>query len=345
LRVLVTGGCGFIGSAVCRSLVRDHGVAVHNLDRMTYAATAESVADLAGHPGYAFTRGDVCDRRLLDALFRAFRPTAVMHLAAESHVDRSILDSAAFIQTNVTGTFTLLEAARAYWCTADPTTRAAFRFLHVSTDEVFGSLGPTGCFAETSAHDPSSPYSASKAGADHLVTAWHRTYGLPTLTAYSSNNFGAYQFPEKLIPLMIVSALDGRPLPVYGDGQNVRDWLYVEDHVAALWAILQRGRPGRAYAVGARNEQRNIVLVERICAILDDLRPSGTPHRELITHVADRPGHDHRYAIDPSRLETELGWRPRFGFDEALHETVRWYLANATWWRRLQARARLGAAD
>ncbi len=337
MRVLVTGGAGFIGSAVCRHLVAEAGLGAVNVDKLTYAASLGSLASIADHPNYRFVRADVCDRTAMDAVFEAFRPDAVIHLAAETHVDRSITGAGAFVETNICGTFTLLEAARAYWSGLGDAGKAAFRFLHVSTDEVYGSLGPDGRFTETSPYDPSSPYAASKAGADHLVSAWHRTYGLPTIISNCSNNYGPYQFPEKLIPLMILNAQEGKPLPIYGDGSNVRDWLFVDDHARALLAILERGRPGQKYNVGGGCDISNLEVVERICAILDNERPAGRPHRRLVTFVTDRPGHDKRYAIDATKLETELGWRTRETFATGLEKTVRWYLANGAWWGPLRS--------
>ncbi len=336
MRLIVTGGAGFIGSAVCRHLVGEAGATVLNLDKLTYAANLASLDPIAGRDTYAFTKADICDRAAMDAAFERFQPDGVIHLAAESHVDRSITGSDAFIQTNILGTYTLLEAARAYWSRLPAGHREAFRFLHVSTDEVYGSLGDDGLFVETTPYDPSSPYSASKAASDHLVTAWHRTYGLPAVISNCSNNYGPYHFPEKLIPLMILNARDGRPLPVYGDGQNIRDWLYVDDHARALHLILTKGKPGETYNVGGRNERTNLHVVTRICEIMDRLAPVGGPHERLITYVADRPGHDRRYAIDASKLETELGWRAHETFESGLEKTIAWYLANEGWWKPLR---------
>jgi dTDP-glucose 4,6-dehydratase len=336
MRILVTGGAGFIGSAVCRHLVGDLEHEVVNLDKLTYAACLASLDPIAENARYRFERADICDRPTLDRIFAATRPDAVMHLAAESHVDRSISGAADFIETNIVGTFQLLEAARDYWDGLPADRRAAFRFLHVSTDEVYGSLGPTGQFAEETRYDPSSPYSASKAASDHLALAWHRTYGMPVIVSNCSNNYGPYHFPEKLIPLIILNALEGRELPVYGDGSNVRDWLYVEDHARALFLILTRGRPGEKYNVGGRNERSNLEVVEAICALLDRLAPAQRRHRELIRFVTDRPGHDARYAIDASKTESELGWRAQESFDSGLAKTVRWYLDNEAWWRPLR---------
>jgi dTDP-glucose 4,6-dehydratase len=335
MKVLVTGGAGFIGSAVCRYLIGEIGADVLNVDKLTYAANPKSLESILDSPRYHFLRADISDANAMDAAFSSFAPDAVIHLAAESHVDRSITGADVFIQTNILGTYTLLKSARAYWKT---TTGAAdcFRFLHVSTDEVYGSLDDAGCFTELTPYDPSSPYSASKAAADHLAMAWCRTYGLPVIISNCSNNYGPYQFPEKLVPLMILNALDGKPLPVYGDGQNVRDWLHVEDHARALYALLIAGRPGEKYNVGARNEKTNLSLVERICAIMDDHRPEMAPHSRLITFVTDRPGHDRRYAIDAGKLESELEWHPKYDFESGLEETVRWYIENRNWWEPLR---------
>lgn len=340
MKILVTGGAGFIGSAVVRRAIRE-GHQIVNLDKLTYAGSLSNVAEVAGDPGYAFEKADICDRGAVDAILARHRPDAILHLAAESHVDRSIDGPAAFIQTNIVGTYTLLEAARAYW--SGRGRPAAFRFHHVSTDEVYGSLGPEGRFTEATAYDPRSPYSASKASSDHLVRAWHETYGLPVVLTNCSNNYGPYHFPEKLIPVAILKALAGEPIPVYGDGGNVRDWLYVEDHAAALLLVLQRGRIGRSYNIGGDSEATNLQIVRRICAILDDKRPAGAPHDRLIAFVDDRPGHDRRYAIDAARIRDELGWRPSLGLDEGLERTVQWFLDNETWWRALQARPGVGA--
>ncbi len=336
MRVIVTGGAGFIGSAVCRSLVAEAGVTVLNIDKLTYAANLELVAPVAEHERYRFEQLDICDRSALDNALDAFKPDAIVHLAAESHVDRSITGSDAFIDTNIIGTYTLLQAARGYWERLGEQARGGFRMLHVSTDEVYGSLGEDGLFREDTPYDPSSPYSASKAASDHLVTAWHRTYGFPALISNCSNNYGPYQFPEKLIPLTILNALEGKDLPVYGDGQNIRDWLYVDDHVRALWTILRHGRLGEKYNVGGRNEQTNLGVVEHICGLMDKLRPTGAPHRRLIKFVTDRPGHDRRYAIDASWLETELGWRAQEDFQSGIEKTVRWYLGHESWWQPLK---------
>jgi dTDP-glucose 4,6-dehydratase len=336
--ILVTGGAGFIGSAVCRYLVGEIGARVVNVDKLTYAADLRSLEAVSRSLRYTFVQADICDRHAMDAVFAEFAPDAVVHLAAESHVDRSITGSHCFIRTNVVGTHTLLEAARAHWTGLPAPKAATFRFLHVSTDEVYGSLGARGAFSESMPYQPSSPYSASKAAADHLAGAWHRTYGLPVIVSNCSNNYGPYHFPEKLIPLMIINALEGEPLPVYGDGSNVRDWLYVEDHARALHLILTRGRPGERYNVGGRNERTNLAVVESICTVLDRLAPEGSPRRRLITFVPDRPGHDRRYAVDAGKLEAELGWRAAEDFESALVKTVRWYMANRDWWQPLRRR-------
>ncbi len=331
MRVLVTGGAGFIGSAVCRRLVQVRGWRVLNLDALTYAANLASLAVIEGRPNYMFVEGDICDRALLDKVFAEFAPDAVMHLAAESHVDRSITGSAAFVRTNILGTHALLEAALQYWEGLKETAaRERFRFLHVSTDEVYGSLGEDGLFHETTAYDPRSPYSASKAASDHLASAWRHTYGLPVLISNCSNNYGPYQFPEKLIPAMILKAMAGEPLPVYGDGGNVRDWLYVDDHAAALELIVAKGRVGETYNVGGRSEKKNIDVVIEIRNLISELAPDA-PCSE-IQFVKDRPGHDRRYAIDCSKLETELGWRSTECFDTGLRKTVQWYLDRRDWW-------------
>ncbi len=338
MRILVTGGAGFIGSAVCRNLAELPGFEILNLDKLTYAASLTSLAGLEGKANYRFVQGDICDRALLARLFAEFRPQAVMHLAAESHVDRSITGSAAFIETNVVGTHAMLEAARA-WRDSLPAAEAeAFRFLHISTDEVYGSLGEEGLFREDTPYDPRSPYSSSKAASDHLVSAWGHTYGLPVLISNCSNNYGPYQFPEKLIPVIILNALEERTLPVYGDGKNVRDWLHVDDHVEALRLILSRGRIGETYNVGGRNERANIDVVGTICDLVDEMTPGGESRRRLITFVTDRLGHDHRYAIDATKLETELGWRAAHDFDRGLRATVEWYLSRRDWWEPLRAR-------
>ena len=338
MRVIVTGGAGFIGSALVRHLVLVKNYDVLTIDALTYAGCVASLKEVEGHTIHGFLRANICDRAAMDLAIAQFQPDRIMHLAAESHVDRSITGAADFIQTNVVGTFTLLEAARSYWNGLGGEAKAAFRFLHVSTDEVYGSLGSEGLFKETTAYDPSSPYSASKAASDHLAKAWERTYGLPVVTSNCSNNYGPYHFPEKIIPLTILNALEGRPLPVYGHGDNIRDWLYVDDHARALDLIVERGVPGETYNVGGRNERQNIEVVRRICAVMDDLRPVDRPREELIDFVTDRPGHDARYAIDATKLETELGWQAQENFDSGIERTVRWYLDNEWWWRPLRER-------
>jgi dTDP-glucose 4,6-dehydratase len=339
MKLLVTGGAGFIGSAVVRQAVAA-GHKVINLDALTYAACLENVALVADSPNYTFEHADIRDRAALDRILAAHAPDAIMHLAAESHVDRSIDGPGTFIETNVNGTFNLLEAARAYWLRAGRP--GAFRFHHISTDEVYGSLGPTGKFTEDTPYAPNSPYSASKAASDHLVRAWHETYGLPVVLTNCSNNYGPYHFPEKLVPVVILNALAGRPIPVYGKGENVRDWLYVEDHADALLTVLARGRIGRSYNIGGENEARNIDLVRTICAILDRLHPAARPYADQISFVTDRPGHDARYAIDHARIRAELGWRPSVTLEQGLERTVQWYLDNEDWWRALQTRDGVG---
>ncbi|MGZ8364479.1 MAG: dTDP-glucose 4,6-dehydratase [Caulobacteraceae bacterium] len=338
MKVLVTGGAGFIGSAVCRYLVGELGCEVVNFDKLTYAACLASLAEIEGSNRYAFVQGDVADRDAVRAVFEAHRPDAVMHLAAESHVDRSIESAEPFIQSNIVGTWVMLEEATRYWRGLDAAEQGAFRFLHISTDEVYGSLGDEGAFSETTPYDPRSPYSASKAASDHLASAWHHTHGLPVVISNCSNNYGPYHFPEKLIPLVILNTLEGKPLPVYGDGGQIRDWLFVEDHARALHLILMQGTPGESYNVGGRNERTNLQVVETICDLLDEARPGDTPRRGLITYVADRPGHDRRYAIDPTKLETELGYRPLTDFESGIRQTVDWYLAREDWWRPLRDR-------
>ena len=309
----------------------DAGHRVVNVDKLTYAGSLDNLPGLSGNPQHVFEHADICDAKLMGRIFDRYRPDVVLHLAAESHVDRSIDGATPFIQTNIVGTYTLLEAARRHWSGLQGDARDRFRFVHVSTDEVYGSLGATGYFTESTAYDPSSPYSASKASSDHLVRAWHRTYGLPVLVTNCSNNYGPFQYPEKLIPVTILNALAGQPIPVYGTGDNVRDWLYVNDHARALLVVADRGTPGETYNVGARNERTNIELVTTICAVLDEVRPATTSHSKLITLVDDRPGHDHRYAIDPTRIESELGWSAETSFEEGIRSTVEWYLANSGW--------------
>lgn len=339
MKILVTGGAGFIGSAVVR-LAISRGHAVVNLDALTYAACLDNVASISGDPSYAFEKVDIRDAEAVQKVFQAHEPDAVMHLAAESHVDRSIDGPGAFIETNVNGTFNLLQAARSYWeAKGNPEN---FRFHHVSTDEVYGSLGATGQFTEETPYAPNSPYSASKAASDHLVRAWHETYDLPVVITNCSNNYGPFHFPEKLVPVVILNALAGNPIPVYGQGVNVRDWLYVEDHADALLKVLAEGQVGRSYNIGGENEARNIDLVKLICTILDELKPGPKPYADLITYVSDRPGHDLRYAIDPTRIRTELGWRPSVTLEEGIRKTVGWYLENEKWWRALQTRDGVG---
>ncbi len=336
-KILVTGGAGFIGSAVVRHIINDTQDAVVNVDKLTYAGNLESLESVSHHPRYAFEQVDICDRAALDRVFAEHQPDAVMHLAAESHVDRSIDGPAAFIETNIVGTYTLLEAARAYWHDMPSEKKAAFRFHHISTDEVYGDLhGTDDLFTETTPYAPSSPYSASKASSDHLVRAWLRTYGLPTIVTNCSNNYGPYHFPEKLIPLMILNALDGKPLPVYGDGMQIRDWLYVEDHARALYQVVTEGEIGETYNIGGHNEKANIEVVHTICTLLEELvpnKPQGVArYEDLITYVKDRPGHDVRYAIDAAKIGRELGWQPQETFESGIRKTVEWYLNNKTWW-------------
>ena len=339
MKVLVTGGAGFIGSAVVRQAIAA-GHEVVNLDALTYAACLANVASVADHPNYVFVHVDICDASAVQSTFDAHAPDVVMHLAAESHVDRSIDGPGAFIETNVTGTYNMLQAARSYWNAKGRPER--FRFHHISTDEVYGTLGDTGLFTEDTAYAPNSPYSASKAASDHLVRAWHETYGLPVVLSNCSNNYGPYHFPEKLIPVVILRALAGEPIPVYGKGENIRDWLYVEDHADALLTVLQKGALGRSYNIGGENEVRNIDLVVMICTVLDRLNPGFAPYAQQITFVQDRPGHDLRYAIDPTRISTELGWRPSVTLKQGLEKTVQWYLDNEDWWQALLNRDGVG---
>ncbi len=354
--IVVTGGAGFIGSNFVRLVMRDTAARVVVLDKLTYAGNLQSLADVSSDARFLFVHGDIADRALVAQVYREQRPTWVVNFAAESHVDRSIDGPRAFVETNVVGTFELLEAARGYVAELDPAARARFRFLHVSTDEVYGSLGPSGKFTETTPYAPNSPYAASKAAADHFVRTYHETYGLPALMTNCSNNYGPYQYPEKLIPLMILNALEGKPLPIYGDGGDVRDWLYVDDHCAGILLVLQRGRPGGKYNIGGDNERTNLELVDRLCAVLDELHPPArnpalgqrgvASYAALKTFVQDRPGHDRRYAIDASRVRAELGWRPRYDFEAGIRATVAWYLANRAWCEAVQAgryaRERLG---
>jgi dTDP-glucose 4,6-dehydratase len=330
-KILVTGGAGFIGSAVVRQFINDTNDAVVNVDKLTYAGNLQSLVSVSDNPRYRFEKVDICDAAEVARVFREHQPDAVMHLAAESHVDRSISGPADFITTNIFGTYTLLEASRAYWSGLDPARKAAFRFHHISTDEVYGSLGDTGFFTEETPYEPNSPYSASKASSDHLVRAWHHTYGLPVVTTNCSNNYGPYHFPEKLIPLVILNAVNGKPLPIYGKGDNIRDWLYVDDHARALRLVLERGKLGETYNIGGWNEKTNLEVVQSICAILDELHPQGAPHSKLITYVADRPGHDKRYAIDANKIARDLGWKPQENFESGLRKTVEWYLSNDAW--------------
>ncbi|KZS23629.1 dTDP-glucose 4,6-dehydratase [Wohlfahrtiimonas chitiniclastica] len=350
MKILITGGAGFIGSAVVRHIIEHTQDHVCNIDKLTYAGNLESLRSIENNERYQFKQIDICDRSALNSVFEAFQPDCVMHLAAESHVDRSIDGPAAFIETNIVGTYTLLEAARQYWLTLDDAKKSAFRFHHISTDEVYGDLaGTNDLFTETTAYAPSSPYSASKASSDHLVRAWERTYGLPTIVTNCSNNYGPYHFPEKLIPLMILNALDGKPLPIYGDGQQIRDWLYVEDHARALYKVVTEGTVAQTYNIGGHNEKANIDVVKAICNILDELKPlnDGSQYADLITFVKDRPGHDLRYAIDASKIQRELNWVPKETFESGIRKTVEWYLNHLDWCRNVQdgsyQRERLGA--
>lgn len=342
--IVVTGGAGFIGSALVRNLLRNSPHRVLTLDALTYAGNLSSLQPVANHPKFEFVEGDICDAALVEATLARFAPDVVVHLAAESHVDRSIDGPAEFVQTNILGTYTLLDRALAYWRTADPEKAAGFRFHHVSTDEVFGALGDTGSFTEQTAYDPRSPYSATKAGSDHLVRAWHHTYGLPALITNCSNNYGPYHFPEKLIPLMIIKCLAGEPLPVYGNGSNVRDWLFVDDHARALQAVFEAGEVGETYLIGGNSERSNLAVVERICDALDSRRPraDGQSYRSQISFVNDRPGHDFRYSVDSSKLATELDWKPLESFESGIEKTVDWYLDNRDWWQAILSGAYRG---
>ncbi len=342
MRVLVTGGAGFIGSAVCRRLVQVHRAEVINVDKLTYAANLHSLNSISDNSAYAFEQIDICDRAGVDGVFARYAPDATIHLAAESHVDRSITGPAAFIDTNIVGTYTMLEAARKYYERLTAEKRARFRFVHVSTDEVYGSLGEEGLFCEDTPYRPSSPYSASKAASDHLARAWFKTYGLPVIISNCSNNYGPFQFPEKLIPLIILNAIEGKPLPVYGSGSNVRDWLYVDDHAEGLVSLLTRGQPGEKYNFGGNSERSNLDVVELICDVLDRTLPSRTKMRSLITFVKDRPGHDLRYAIDASKARRELGWTPSKTFEEGIADTVQWYLESRAWWEAPRAKVYAG---
>lgn len=337
MKLIVTGGAGFIGSAVVRRAIGE-GRQVVNLDALTYSASLENVASVAGDPGYAFEHADICDAGAVAAIFERHQPDALMHLAAESHNDRAIDGPLDFVRTNVMGTAVLLEAARRYWSALPPGRREAFRFHHVSTDEVFGALGESGAFSEATPYDPNSPYSASKAGADHLVRAWGRTFGLPVVITNCANNYGPFQFPEKLIPTVVVRALEGKTIPVYGDGRQVRDWLHVDDHAEALLTVLDRGRLGETYCIGGDSTRRNIEIVRMLCEALDRHAPANTPHAEKITFVADRPGHDFRYDVDASKIRDELGWAPRTPVPQGLEETVRWYVENQAWWKAIRDR-------
>lgn len=337
MKLIITGGAGFIGSAVIRYLLNATQTTVLCLDKLTYAGNLDSLKPVSNNPRYHFAQVDICDGSALEQVFAEFQPDAIMHLAAESHVDRSIDGPAEFINTNIVGTYSLLETVRSYWQSLDSEQKTAFRFHHVSTDEVYGSLGKTGLFLESTPYQPNSPYSASKAASDHLVRAWHHTYKLPVVTTNCSNNYGPYQFPEKLIPLIILNALEGKPLPVYGQGENVRDWLYVDDHARALCLVLEEGELGETYNIGGHNEKTNLEVVQTLCRILDEHLPSSKhkPHDQLITFVTDRPGHDLRYAIDASKLEKTLGWKPQETFETGLRKTVEWYLDNQNWWQRV----------
>jgi len=349
VKVIVTGGAGFIGSAVVRALLERHGAQVAVLDNMTYAANPLTLSAYQQHPGFVFYQRDICDAEAVRAAFAEFQPNAIVHLAAESHVDRSIDRPAQFISTNVVGTQVLLDASLAYWKELTDARKNTFRFIHVSTDEVYGALGDTGAFTETAPYAPRSPYSASKAASDHLAQAWRHTFGLPTIVTNCSNNYGPYQFPEKLIPLMILRGLAGQPMPVYGQGRNVRDWLYVDDHAEALCLVLSKGKIGEMYLIGGESQRRNLDVVTAIAGLLNEMVPQRAPHQRFISFVEDRPGHDHRYAIDPSKIKRELGWRPQISFEQGLRQTVRWYLDNRAWWEPIVSKTyrleRLGTAS
>ena len=340
MRILITGGAGFIGSAVVRKAIKE-GHTIKNIDKLTYAACLESLDSICDHPNYSFEKIDVCNRDDLIDCFNRFKPDAIMHLAAESHVDRSIDAPSTFIYTNIIGTYEILEASRHFWKKEGQP--ESFRFHHISTDEVYGSLGATGLFTEKTPYDPKSPYSASKASSDHLVRAWHETYGLPIVLTNCSNNYGPFHFPEKLIPVVIIKAISGEKIPIYGTGDNIRDWLYVEDHADALLSVIKDGEIGRSYNIGGKNEATNLELVQKICVLLDNLQPQKTPYADQITFVTDRPGHDKRYAIDPSRIINELNWKPSVTLDEGLRKTVLWYLENKDWWKALQDREGVGS--
>ncbi|MGE4286484.1 MAG: dTDP-glucose 4,6-dehydratase [Phycisphaerae bacterium] len=335
-RIIVTGGAGFIGSALIRYLISETQHTVLNLDKLTYAGNLTSLKEVEDSSRYSFVQADICDKPAIERIFDEYRPDAIMHLAAESHVDRSIDGPAAFIETNIIGTYNLLDVSKRYYDSLGDDAKRVFRFQHISTDEVYGSLGDEGFFTELTSYDPRSPYSASKASSDHLVMAWYHTYGLPVLLTNCSNNYGPYHFPEKLIPLIILNALDGKPLPVYGKGDNVRDWLYVDDHARALYTVLERGEPGESYNVGGNNEMQNIEVVQTVCDVLDELVPADKPRRELITFVTDRPGHDKRYAIDATKIKEQLGWQPLETFESGIRKTVQWYLDNGWWWKPIR---------
>ncbi|OXU15585.1 dTDP-glucose 4,6-dehydratase [Sedimentisphaera salicampi] len=336
MNIIVTGGAGFIGSAVIRHIIKNADHSVLNIDKLTYAGNLSSLKEVEGSDRYSFVQADICDKPAVQELFSSFKPDAVMHLAAESHVDRSIDGPADFIETNIIGTYNLLDISKKYFEQLQPGAKSRFRFHHISTDEVYGSLGREGFFKEETSYDPRSPYSASKASSDHLVKAWHHTYQLPIVLTNCSNNYGPYQFPEKLIPLIILNALEGKPLPVYGKGDNIRDWLYVEDHAEALAKVLFEGRPGESYNIGGHNEKTNLEVVQTICDLIDEIRPADKPRRELITFVKDRPGHDKRYAIDAGKIQSELGWQPKESFETGIRKTIQWYIDNQWWWQPIR---------